>query len=82
MKKAKLALVAIALFAVAGGAFAFKVKRASDKVYITTVAGARATSTILGATTLTTGDLLGTGYITTQFNQPTPTTTAPYYEGL
>lgn len=83
MKKAKIALVAIAVFAVVGGAYAFKAKRATDKIYYTTVPGGVATLT-LSSVTLTAApgaSPLSSTFATTIYNTTTPENLVPYYRG-
>jgi hypothetical protein len=57
MKRARIALTAIAVFAVVGGAVAFK---QSKRIYVPTVAGGPCTSTILNRITTAPGQGLQT----------------------
>jgi len=69
MKKARIVLASIALFAVIGGAFAFKAKSFTGSVYfVTTVKGNDATSTITAVTTNVLPN--PTFYYTTILDQP------------
>lgn len=68
MKKAKIMLAGIAMFAVIGGTIAVKAsKRSTDKVYTTSTATGRGVNLLPGTTISTTGQLT---YATTVFNQP------------
>jgi len=73
MRKAKIILSAIAIFAVAGGAFAFKATRVTDRVYYcpapgesptTTITGFKVTGVNIGATTFATSLTTGKCTIT------------------
>jgi hypothetical protein len=72
MKKARIALASIALFAVVGGAVAFQANAGERsargaRIYLATTLNAPATITTLNRTISTTGVAT---YATTSFNQP------------
>ncbi|MBW8683043.1 hypothetical protein [Chitinophaga rhizophila] len=81
MKKAKFALATIAMFAVVGGAFAFKAARLNQRIYYATTANQPATLTISSATLAPGSQYLGTAYATTSYSSVVTKTTA-YYRGL
>lgn len=84
MKKAKITLAVIILSSLAGGVYALKSKRASDKIYCTTYPGGLATVTINYVTLLAIPlqSTLGFTYATTIYNSYAGWTLAPYYRGL
>lgn len=69
MKKVKIMLTAITVFAVVGGALAFKAQKFGITVFYKTRA-ADPTCTIPGFTTLPSSPNLGRFYCTTQFGTP------------
>ncbi|MBW8683042.1 hypothetical protein [Chitinophaga rhizophila] len=82
MEKAKFTLIAIALFAVAGGTFAFNATRLNSSIYYATTANQPATLTIRYATTAPGfGAYAGTAYATTSYSAIV-TRSVPYYRGL
>jgi hypothetical protein len=80
MKRAKLMLAAIALFAVVGGAYAVKANRASTRIYVSTTVGGAFSVTKTGFTFAEIGlPVTGFAYSTSTTLTTVPLTT--YYVG-
>lgn len=79
MKKAKVMLTAIALFAIVGGALAIKANRATDRVYTTNAAGL-CIVTVPAATTQPGKAFITTTSVSTVFGGPC--ILQPYYVGI